>query len=161
MAQKKFYELLAQKPDKFAQMEKEIVEEYKIPVEKYSGAGIYSIGIKDKIVYVGKSKDMLNRVCNHIQHIKDETEGHKYELLHGIQNRGYTIQFNVLEYCEVNSLDEKEIYWINEIKPYLNTQFPHFDNEGKVRWKTRSIRYETVDRLEAYVNNKDLDKFVF
>lgn len=152
---------LAQEHNKFAEMEKEIVEKYNIPVVKYSGVGIYSIGIKDKIVYVGKSKDMLNRICNHIQHIKDETEGHKYELLHGIQNRGYTIKFDVLEYCNESNLDENEIYWINEIKPYLNTQFPYFDNKGNLRWKTRSIKYETVDRLEAYLNNKELDKFLF
>lgn len=158
---KKLYELLEQEPSKFAEKQKELVEQYNIPVDKYAGAGIYSIGIKDKIVYVGKSKDMLNRICNHIQHIKDETEGHKYKLLHGIQNRGYTIEFNVLEHCEVDNLDEKEIYWINEIKPYLNSQFPYFDKEGKVRWKNRSIKYETVDRLEAYLNNKDLDKFLF
>ena len=161
MTKKKLYELLAQEPTKFALREKELIEEYNIPVEKYAAAGIYTIGVADKVVYVGKSKDMLNRICNHIQHIKDETEGHKYKLLKGIQNRGYTITFNVLEYCGNENLDEKEVYWINEIKPYLNSQFPYFDKEGKVRWKTKSIKYETVDRFEAYLNSKDLDKFSF
>jgi hypothetical protein len=35
--------------------------------EKYGRPGIYSISIGDKLVYIGKSRDMLTRISNHLE----------------------------------------------------------------------------------------------
>jgi hypothetical protein len=35
--------------------------------DKYGHPGIYSISIEDKLVYIGKSRDMLVRISNHLE----------------------------------------------------------------------------------------------
>jgi predicted GIY-YIG superfamily endonuclease len=49
--------------------------------EKYSKAGIYSISIDNKLVYIGKAKDMLVRIANHLKEIEVNTKSNKYKVL--------------------------------------------------------------------------------
>ena len=48
--------------------------------DKYDHAGIYRIKIDDKIVYIGKSHNMLKRVAQHYAGIQLKTE-RKYCIL--------------------------------------------------------------------------------
>jgi excinuclease UvrABC nuclease subunit len=38
--------------------------------DKYSKPGVYSISIGERLVYVGKARDMLVRIANHIKEIE-------------------------------------------------------------------------------------------
>ena len=49
--------------------------------EKYSHAGIYSISIGEKLVYIGKAKDMLVRIANHIKEMEVNRTSNKYRVL--------------------------------------------------------------------------------
>jgi len=67
---------------------------------KYEHAGIYCIKIDDKIVYIGKSTNMLKRVAQHyvaIQKVLDKTS--KYYVLAEAKRRGHSINFDVLYYA--------------------------------------------------------------
>lgn len=101
-------------------------------VKKYNRPGCYSISIGEKLVYIGKSRNMLVRLAQHI----DDTaysNSHKYEILREAQSRGYNIKFDVL-YCgggvsqdEIDSdIGVREGELIRQYCPPLNTQIPFY-----------------------------------
>lgn len=119
--------------DKYLEREinqrKQLIEEAG-QYDKYDRQGIYGIFVQGKLVYVGKSANMLWRVASHILAIdgigKDST-GRKYQILRTAKSRGLQISFDVLEYIDGTSsdLDRAEAKWINQELPILNTQIPH------------------------------------
>ena len=99
---------------------------------KYNRSGIYSISIVYegggcKLLYVGQSKNMYKRIQSHVREMmKEQPLARKYQLLHNYwlstqENIERKIQFDVLEYCEVEELDEMEQKWIDFFQPALNT----------------------------------------
>jgi len=62
---------------------------------KYEHAGIYCIKVDDRIVYVGKSINMLRRISEHYVGIKTgkDTKG---RILAEVQHKGHPISFDVL-----------------------------------------------------------------
>ena len=97
---------------------------------KYEHAGIYCIKIDDKIVYIGKSSNMLRRVAQHYAGIRMGTEK-KYRIIQEAQRNGHPITFDVLYYAKskgsVNrmaEIGEKEGEYIRQYLPILNTQIP-------------------------------------
>ena len=109
-------------------------------VQKYDKSGIYSISINEKLVYIGKSKNMLRRVAEHMTQIVKGKESHKYSILHQARERGYTIQFDVLEYCHEWELDMAEGEYIRKYRPPLNYQIPKRNGgyviQRKAKWIT-------------------------
>ena len=114
--------------------------------KKYEHAGIYSISIDDRLVYIGKSHNMLKRIAQHMVGIKLETEK-KYMILAEKKRGGCSINFDVMYYaqCEdYDSMDEeigrREGELIRQFMPALNTQIPNEDNWRKYTY--REIEYE-------------------
>lgn len=121
-----------------------------LPQDKYDHPGVYKITVNNEIVYVGKARNMADRIATHIQMIRDaklRTEGEKFkygELREAIKNH-YNIQFDVL-YTSLLSNDTDNIYidndigpyeakYINEYMPKLNKQIPDLFNYHKYRNK--------------------------
>ena len=104
---------------------------------KYKHSGIYSISIvytnpntqkeTRKVVYVGQSKNMYRRIQSHVREmLKDLPLERKYQLFHNYwlsaqENADRRIQFDVVEYCEPEEMDELEQKYIDYFKPHLNT----------------------------------------
>lgn len=109
--------------------------------EKYNHAGIYCICVNNKVIYVGKSKNMLDRIEQHIhQMMLQFPKESKYIVLQGLRERGYSITFEVLEYADAADLKEREAFWINYYMPTLNTQIPrHKDFKKQKRIKLEKI----------------------
>jgi hypothetical protein len=108
--------------------------------EKYEHAGIYCIKIDDKIVYIGKSQNMLKRVAQHYVGIHTCID-RKYRILAESRRKGHSINFDVLyrteqtDYSKIaNDIGEKEGEYIREYMPALNTQIPHEDD-----WRTFDV----------------------
>ena len=102
--------------------------------DKYEHAGIYCIKIDDKIVYIGKSSNMLRRVAQHYAGIRMGTEK-KYRILQEAQRKGRSINFDVLYYAKskgsinrMAEIGEKEGEYIRQYLPILNTQIPKEDD---------------------------------
>lgn len=89
---------------------------------KYDCPGIYGIWIEDELVYIGKSKNMLDRIVTHIRHILKprEKEENKYKEL----REAAALKFDVLLYVRVEELNQKEAELIWKHKPRLNTVYP-------------------------------------
>lgn len=116
--------------------------------EKYEHAGIYCIKIDGKIVYIGKSTNMLKRVSEHYVCIKAGKEK-KYRIIAEAQRKGHSVDFDVLytsqerEYQKIKQdIGEKEGEYIRQYKPILNTQIPKEENWNK--WNVCDIDAKTV-----------------
>ena len=104
---------------------------------KYEHPGIYCIKVDDRMVYVGKSVDMLERVAQHIVGVKQESE-RKYRILNEVQRKGHTINFDVLYYAQEKryadieeEIGQKEGEYIRKYRPLLNTQIPKAEDWRK------------------------------
>ena len=105
--------------------------------KKYEHAGIYSISLDDKLVYIGKSHNMLKRIAQHMVGIKLETEK-KYIIIAEKQRGGCAVNFDVIYYAKKEDYDSiedeignREGELIREYMPPLNTQIPHEKNWRK------------------------------
>ena len=116
----------------------------KIPEEyhqKYDRMGIYSITIDDELVYIGKSENMLKRLCNHLFGI-DGGRGNKYAVLRQAIQEGHKISFDVMETCQdTEELGEREGVLIRAYLPPLNYQIP----------KETNWRSYTVNKKAKYI----------
>lgn len=110
---------------------------------KYEHAGIYCIKIDDKIVYIGKSANMLWRIAEHYAHIQMGTEK-KYRIMAEARRKGHNISFDVLYYAkskghtnQLAEIGEKEGEYIRKHKPILNTQIPKAEDWN--RWDMNEV----------------------
>lgn len=81
--------------------------------------GIYKITNKiNGNCYIGQSINILSRWSRHKYGYKNEdTRLYRSMRKHGIEN----YEFEIIEECEKDCLNERELYWINNIKPKYNT----------------------------------------
>lgn len=121
--------------------------------EKYSRAGIYSITIEDKLVYVGKSKDMLIRIANHLKEIEVNQTSNKYRVLREAKTAGRRIQFDVLYYSPLlleeeidNDIGFKEGELIRSLNPPLNQQIPKIEDFRKYS-VNKKAKYITLQEI--------------
>ena len=125
--------------------------------EKFEHPGIYCICINDRIVYIGKSDNMLRRMSQHYVGIKRGSE-RKYRVLAEAKNKGYIVHPDVLYYAKSkrkNTLEDelgrKEGELIRAYMPALNTQIPKEEN-----WRSYSMNKKaqsiTLDELLQELN---------
>lgn len=121
--------------DKVQEIEEELRANQEV-VDKYDTAGIYAVYIEDKLVYIGKSRNMLCRLAQHIFYTQNLqwTKSHKYKVFNLAQVMGYNVRFDVLYYSSTlgeESDDEigyKEGEYIRQYLPPLNYQIPRVDD---------------------------------
>lgn len=92
---------------------------------KYDCPGIYGIWIEEELVYIGKSKNMLDRIIAHIRYILKPRE--KEEKKYKEMRAAAAIKFDVLLYTKIEELDQKEAELIWKFKPRLNTVYPKLE----------------------------------
>ena len=109
--------------------------------QKYEHSGIYCIKINNKIVYIGKSMNMLRRISQHYVGIKIKSNK-KYKILAQLLQNGYNINFDVLYYSKEESynikfeeISNKESEYIRQYNPLLNTQIPKLEDFRKYEYK--------------------------
>ena len=98
-------------------------------------SGIYAILYKNRIIYVGQSENIYNRIKQHFkltQNVKKLVEQQDkngylrdWEQLSLKKNlfiaqNSDDITWEILELCEVDDLDLNEEYWIKKYKPIFN-----------------------------------------
>lgn len=97
--------------------------------------GIYLItNTVNDLKYVGQSIDIYNRWKQHQSTSKNEKEQNKlYQAIrkYGIEN----FNFKILEECEKDQLNEREIYWINYYNSFNNGYNMTHGGQGAYGWK--------------------------
>ena len=115
---------------------------------KYEFAGIYCIKIDEKIVYVGKSGNMLRRIAQHYAAIQMGTEK-KYRIIAEAKRKGHNIGFDVLYYAKsrryadkLAEIGEREGDYIRRHKPILNSQIPKEQDWSK--WDLNEVDAKAI-----------------
>lgn len=134
--------------------------------------GIYALCLLDKVVYIGKSRELANRLAEHQLNIfQYNTKCKKYLLLkEAVQVFGSAaITYKILYYSpkeEQSEIDDdigfKEAEFINQYQPILNTQYPKLDNYHSYTYKniktlTLTDLFQTPEeRLELSLEKLDI-----
>ena len=134
---------------------KDFFTEYQELVKQYpekAVPGIYSIMIQDKVVYIGKSINLLSRYCSHKKHIYNnpkvdkEAKEHKYRIFKQALDKGYQVRFEILTYCQEQELGESEAIFISQYRPVLNYQYPIVGNHR--HWRVNKLaKTITLDQI--------------
>ena len=102
--------------------------------KKFQCSGVYSISINNKIVYVGKSMNILHRIAEHWASMTNPKEN-KYKVLAEAKRRKMIVSFDVLYSAKSNiktdieeEIGEREGYYIRKLMPSLNYQIPKEDD---------------------------------
>lgn len=124
---------------------------------KYDCAGIYSISIGGKMVYIGKSNNIKTRIAFHILNLSDvssrEYGAHKYQIIRDAIGKNLIIKFDLLykaKEIEENKIKEeigiKEGELIRKYMPPLNYQIPKKENYKKyeVQKTARTISLDEI-----------------
>lgn len=95
---------------------------------------MYSISVNNKIVYVGKSLNILHRMAEHWASMAKPTEN-KYTVLSEAKRRNYNVRFDVIYTAKSQTMKakweeigEREGYYIRKFMPPLNYQIPTEEN---------------------------------
>lgn len=84
-----------------------------------SDSGIYQIiNLKNGKRYVGKSKNLYRRKYQHLGELNSNKHNNKY--LQNSYNKygSNNFLFEVIEFCDINNLSNREYYWINHYQSY-------------------------------------------
>ena len=105
-------------------------------------SSIYKINCNDVCVYVGQSINLKSRKASHLRKLRKNVHYNKY--LQRLYNKyKETFVFSKLEECSPDLLTEREMYWIEELKPKCNMQIPsdstHFTITEQSRKKMSKI----------------------
>lgn len=122
-------------------------------VHRYQKAGLYSIHIEDKLVYIGKSRNMLKRLASHMANT-ETSNSHKYEILRQARDRGLKIQFSPIYYSLAlteqmidDDIGFKEAEEIRRHLPPLNYQLPLLDNYHRFEVNKKAHRIQLAEIL--------------
>lgn len=102
-------------------------------------SGVYKIiNLVNKKVYIGSSKNLVNRSTNHRKHLSDGKHSNKH--LQSSYNKygGSNFLFEVIEYCD--NYVEREQYWMDLLKSYnpkngYNKRIKAETNNGRLGYK--------------------------
>lgn len=101
---------------------------------QFEYAGVYGIWIDNRLVYIGKSQNMLMRMAQHYAAMSKRNEK-KYQILDEARKRGCRIRFNVLHYARetekaaiAEEIGQKEGEFIRKYLPPLNTWVPQAED---------------------------------
>lgn len=127
---------------------------------KYEHAGIYCIKVDNKVVYIGKSTNMLRRIAQHYVGIQTGAEK-KYRIMAEARRKGHNIGFDVLYYAQrkgtanqLLEIGQKEGDYIRKFTPVLNTQVPKEEDWSK--WDISEVDASVV--LQTILNNEGEQK---
>ena len=129
-------------------------------------SGIYMIkNKKNGKIYIGQTNNFKNRFRQHKQSFRRKDHNNKYFQRawdkHGEEN----FEFSILEYCDLDVINEREYFWVNKFKSYdsskgYNIMLPNKDEkkfthseETKAKIKGKDEEYsddELISYLQEY-----------
>lgn len=144
-------------------------------------SGIYQLIFASGDTYVGKSLHLTTRWRQHADKLSRGTAAKNMMRAYYQSDHEYPTAA-VLVYCHPDVLDEYEGYWINVLKPTLNTQIPKLRSEAEQQVLIRHMEAgsavysvptiliaienlqsklnrstEKVDKLEEIISEQELD----
>lgn len=87
--------------------------------EHRSGIYMCTCNINGKS-YIGQSQDVKLRKCQHLSELRSDRHFNQHLQRAYNKYKEYNFSWTVLEYCDENILDDREIYWIAYYDTYKN-----------------------------------------
>ena len=106
--------------------------------------GIYKItNIENNKIYIGLSRNLLKRLYNHKYHLRRNT--HQNDHLQKAWNKygENSFKFEIIEVCEDDRLNEREIYWINYYGGYESDNLYNVRDGGDSQKHSK----ETIEKI--------------
>ena len=111
--------------------------------------GIYKIENKvNSKVYIGQSIDIENRWKCHISYLSRGIHNNKHLQSAWDKYGKENFVFSVIEECDIENLNKREIYWINNFDSYKNGYNLTLGGDGG-----KTIEPETVEKIYDLYNN--------
>lgn len=125
-------------------------------------AGIYCISLDKYPVYVGQSKNVYDRLKQHIYNVENAIfmEDEKYKFIYALRMGGMKLTYRVLEYCGIDELDDKEDEYISLCSnPIFNKLTPKGRQKLPTHIRDIIAYFDSVDKcvydsLELEYNNQ-------
>lgn len=113
--------------------------------EHKSGIYMCTCNINGKS-YIGQSKDVKLRKCQHLSELRNGRHFNEYLQRSYNKYKEYNFSWTVLEYCDEDDLDDREVYWI----AYYDTYKHGFNaNEGGLANRNFERTEEFKQKLSA------------
>lgn len=119
-------------------------------------SGIYKIVcLPTGKVYIGQSKDVRSRFKYHLYDLKRGKHGNPYFMRAYEKYGKNAFQFEVLEYCEIEKLDEREIYYIATYRSceeefgYNILNSPWWRDAIKSRWNDPEFKNKMCEKHQS------------
>ena len=119
--------------------------------------GVYGITVNGMLVYIGKSIDLVSRRKQHWKAIFSAKDGKekeiKYQCLAAAMDKHFSIEFKIIEECEVDILEDRETYYIQEYIPILNSRKTGHDIDITIDDFLREIETENISFIKECNKN--------
>lgn len=70
--------------------------------------------------YIGQAQDVKTRKCEHLSELRGNRHHNKYFQNSYNKYKEHSLVWTVLEYCDIDELNDREIYWIAYYDTYKN-----------------------------------------
>ena len=121
--------------------------------------GIYKITINDYYIYIGQSVDIENRWSTHLTELKQNKKSYNKKFQSVFNKYPNSIKFEIIEECNTDELDNKEIYWIGYYRSYGTKHGLNMNLGGNSNRKFKTTEEAEAAELERrkkwYQDNKD------
>ena len=128
-----------------------MINNCEISVKKKSG--IYKLSFQNyNHFYIGSAINLSNRKQNHKS--KLSSQKHSNKKLQNVFNKYGMFNFQIIEYCDINNLIEREQHYLDTLNPHLNilkiaySSLGYKHNENTIS-KLKLINKEIVSRPEV------------
>ena len=119
--------------------------------------GVYGITVNGMLVYIGKSIDLVSRRKQHWKAIFSAKDGKekeiKYQCLAAAMDKHFSIEFKIIEECEVDILEDRETYYIQEYIPILNSKKTGHDIDITIDDFLKEIKKENTSFIKECNKN--------
>lgn len=124
--------------------------------QKYEHYGVYCIKVDGIVVYIGKSRNMLRRVAEHMVDISYRTNKNMYNVLRQLQLTHH-LSFDVMQRTKQgddNEMGFAEAHLIHRYQPCLNIQYPDLLDYHKYRCVGQGKKI-TAEQVEKILDEKN------
>lgn len=109
--------------------------------------------------YIGQSSNLYQRIYGHASSEKNTKSTQR--IVKAIRMYGFdSFNINILEYCEKEELDDKEIYWISRLSPEYNIAIGGKTNKG-YHCSEETKRVLSIKAKQQWNNKSDKEKELF
>ena len=121
-------------------------------------SGIYKIVCNGECIYIGQSINLRDRKSSHLRRLRKNNHYNIY--LQRLFNKYKdNFIFEKIEECEPDKLTEREMFWINKLKPICNMQIPsdstHFTITEQSRKKMSEVsKRRMTDEMKKKISEK-------